>query len=91
MPAGTQPAPSTSPAMAHIDKRSSPISLPARNYLLKLIMREDILLSKATDMRTAQLKRDAWTRVGLRFNAAGLDVYKTEQQLMKIWERHKAR
>lgn len=77
--------------MEPLVKRSSPIGVLARDYLVSLIKQEDILHNKLTDGRTVLLKKQAWARITSKFNAGGYDEKKTEYQLMKIWERVKGK
>ena len=72
-------------------KRTSPIGVVEKDYLLELIRNETILHNKTTDGRVVLMKRAAWTRVASKYNAAGFAEKKTEHQLLKVWERVKAK
>ena len=72
-------------------KRPSPIGEQAKAYLLELIKQEPVIQNKSTDGKIVLLKKQAWARIAEKFNASGVSQKKTDYQLLKVWERVKAK
>ena len=51
------------------DKRTSPIAVVAKDFLIDIIKQEQILHNKNTNGRIVLLKKQAWARVAEKFNA----------------------
>ena len=50
-------------------KRTSPIGVVAKDFLIDIIKQEQILHNKNTNGRIVLLKKQAWARVAEKFNA----------------------
>ncbi|XP_063846494.1 uncharacterized protein LOC135102199 isoform X3 [Scylla paramamosain] len=84
-----QQAVSSNDTLVLVGRRASPINSLEREHLTKLVRNEIILANESTDGKVMAMKKLAWERVALHFNAAGYCEKRTVYQLQKVWERIK--
>ncbi|XP_063887238.1 uncharacterized protein LOC135114908 isoform X3 [Scylla paramamosain] len=86
-----QQAVSSNDTLVLVGRRASPINSLEREHLNKLVRNEIILANESTDGKVMAMKKLAWERVALHFNAAGYCEKRTVYQLQKVWERIKGK
>ncbi len=83
-----QQAVSSNDTLVLVGQRASPINSLECEHLTKLVQNEIILDNESTDGKVMAMKKLAWERVALHFNAAGYCEKRTVYQLQKVWGAH---